>query len=1171
MDNVIVELTNVLLQAQTYAEARECVPRNLSGVSSCPATVFHPITAAFATQGYWIQAHLLWMIQNTGLQLWATLFYVVSAAGGIIGMAMGAPPKMWVWFLFGPGLFHWLVEDTVTVHGVRWNVGPIPTNDPDRAVRGQREVWKLAETGLLGSPLADATTVGGTSSFQVYGDRQPEGGWWGNGKVAVSNVFLIFDVLMSDVSDWLMGWTGVWRLAPSQTGTLSNVNAGQYLAQRAGQAGPDTDPSDDEHWMLTNLKWQTLQGITGATFNSTDLRESFATFMANECGGALKKSIDEGRFIMASSSRGANIPSSVMIYDSALNTVFTDLQNQYGKVTDNLAIEVVPTPPALERLLTMDGAGSFRTAVNYISSEEFIDRNILETIRCDQYLQILIHAIRWEAGHITYQLLSGLPAGIAPATMLYDLFYGWPIREIGGSAAGGGFAAIFNWLGFLTNDLTGLTPVSLSSERQARFFTNLVFIHLLRNEMLTVPTPYTPRLDSGRQTINNALVQMRTVGSVSKFGELYSWALLLPYVQGVMMYLLAMAYPFCCMLVVVPGWHKVIFTWLTFWAWVKLWDPGFAVVNVLERSIWAIIGNRSAASQLFSKVLAMEGDGLVQWSCQSGLTSIGTFPATMCSPSTVPTVYVGTATPTAPVLGQVFPGAGGVFDFQNWGQSLRYFDRSLAIGGAIDLDLSNGFYVQLMSALNFAVPAVMGQIVLGAKAGAASLATNAIGSAAGEAGRGAGGAFSSGYTARAQAGKTVADAESYYKNLRNDPEGLAEQAIGFGNSSLISGMESTYSGARNRGLGQQSRIASNYAQLSDKTLATAGSIMGTAAFLEQSEMAAWVSGTAVGTLGRSSSGSSGSSGSSTTNNRPQGTQAAGESQAPGSVENPGGQAAPPGGESRPPPEVVNPSGRNSSINSSSSTVDPRGLGQGLDGVSEVAKGAMNTMGYVNQNKINSGVSLASLGLARRNGTIQAQYDAMQSGEEGVAARHSAEQGMYQSASSAARGGAEVRATDGAYGDVMAGMMGNVGTLAAMGAQFSPVGTRAKSQEAAFNGYLGSQAKRASRYSNPFFGGHANMIAARAASYEADYGAEASLNRFSTGMSLQEAGDTIAREVERIPGGGLLTSAVTNMTLGMQNSLQDGPRLNQDTRFPDEPQLAPAVSQTFGNNTAGSGR
>jgi hypothetical protein len=61
----------------------------------------------------------------------------------------------------------------------------------------------------------------------------------------------------------------------------------------------------------------------------------------------------------------------------------------------------------------------------------------------------------------------------------------------------------------------------------------------------------------------------------------------------------------------------------------------------------------------------------------------------------------------------------------------------LLTGANLDLDLSNGWYIYIMAALYTAVPAVTGQLVLGAKAGSAGLVKDAFSGAANDGGQAA--------------------------------------------------------------------------------------------------------------------------------------------------------------------------------------------------------------------------------------------------------------------------------------------------------------------------------------------------------------------------------------------------------------------------------------------------
>ena len=94
--------------------------------SDCPASSFTAIAAAFATQGYWVQSDVLYYITFTVFQNFAALCYIVAVIGGICGMALGAPPKLYLWFFMGPAVFHWLVGTTQEVKGVSWMIAGQP-------------------------------------------------------------------------------------------------------------------------------------------------------------------------------------------------------------------------------------------------------------------------------------------------------------------------------------------------------------------------------------------------------------------------------------------------------------------------------------------------------------------------------------------------------------------------------------------------------------------------------------------------------------------------------------------------------------------------------------------------------------------------------------------------------------------------------------------------------------------------------------------------------------------------------------------------------------------------------------------------------------------------------------------------------------------------------------
>ncbi|MCC6220019.1 MAG: hypothetical protein IT291_02130, partial [Deltaproteobacteria bacterium] len=71
--------------------------------------------------------------------------------------------------------------------------------------------------------------------------------------------------------------------------------------------------------------------------------------------------------------------------------------------------------------------------------------------------------------------------------------------------------------------------------------------------------------------------------------EIFSYAMHLPYWQGVILYLLGVSYPFLCPLVLLPNRALVILSLPLTWLWVKSWDIGFALVMILDKILWNLL------------------------------------------------------------------------------------------------------------------------------------------------------------------------------------------------------------------------------------------------------------------------------------------------------------------------------------------------------------------------------------------------------------------------------------------------------------------------------------------------------------------------------------------------------------------------------------------------------
>ena len=83
----------------------------------------------------------------------------------------------------------------------------------------------------------------------------------------------------------------------------------------------------------------------------------------------------------------------------------------------------------------------------------------------------------------------------------------------------------------------------------------------------------------------------------------------IPYAQGILLYILALSFPFFSLLLLVPGKHGGFLLWFMLWIWVKSWDVMMALVIILSDSIYAIL------------TVQMQGRGYVQG--QTELNNMG--------------------------------------------------------------------------------------------------------------------------------------------------------------------------------------------------------------------------------------------------------------------------------------------------------------------------------------------------------------------------------------------------------------------------------------------------------------------------------------------------------------------------------------------------------------------
>ena len=655
-------------------EATKCTPQ------SCPGSFYTAIATAWANIGYMTHSDVLHFLNTTNFGTWAIILYIGAAITGLLGVATNAPMKNYTWFFIGPALYSFLVGTTMEVQGVNWVVA-------NKAQENMAEVWKNAETGLANTKLARDSTRGVT----INGKDGPSGQY----EVAMPMVFL--DELFSATANILVEWTGIGTQVAGGKGTRTN------LADNKAVRG------EGPWWLLSTLKWGYIENITSATARNPDVRDALVTFLGSECGEKFKEGINSGAYIAATQARGATPITSVMVEEG---------KNNYELFLTDLNNIAIPAPRSLARLfkdrpgLTVQCNGAVcRRQPNQLAPvflnfdlelSKGLDAGRGHGIVCSEYLWTLIQAFRYEAGQAYYQLTRSAPTGLDEEQFVNTLIYGWDVRKKPDG------------------------EIAKADEQQA-FIKHLILAYIVRNELLFAPqiTTVDQRFAPSEQAKSYSDAYVRSYGSKAKFIELYNAAIMMPYLQGILAYFLFVSYPIACMLVILPGHYKGFFTWVSFFAWIKIWDVGFAMVQVIERSVWAMVGNHghmaATANVLIETAEKVGGIGVTNPVGMGMGTGGGVFnPANLAARGALPLVC---SLPEKTMNADCSTGAAGAH--QSLAKAVELFDKLLLTSANLDLDLSNGWYIYIMSALYLAVPAVTGQLVLGAKAGSAGMMKDA--------------------------------------------------------------------------------------------------------------------------------------------------------------------------------------------------------------------------------------------------------------------------------------------------------------------------------------------------------------------------------------------------------------------------------------------------------------
>ncbi|NDC39067.1 MAG: hypothetical protein EBZ48_13640 [Proteobacteria bacterium] len=492
---------------------------------------------------------------------------------------MGAPPRTYMWFFLGPAIYRWLIGTTVAVKGMEWRVGY--SNEED-----QKEVWRLAEVGLTNSNIAlrgVPAPNGDVIRPEFYSNKAP------TVAVEVPLFYTYYDSLISGTVRGLVQISGMYTLRGGRDNDTDTSLPTAPVGYSASSGVTPISSSAGDTLLISSRKWGIIQNITDAKLQSPDLKAALGRFMYGKCGKELFSRTDPTSFVNAIYGKGKLTPASIFepyqySYsgpDPLDSGYTTDLPNALERTS-------IPLYEQLKKLL--DSKGSQNNSLKqflHLDDPRVQRLKAQPEVSCNQVLSLLIAGMRWETSRMFEQLMASLPPELQPEELAFAMFYGWNIRKTNGTR--------------------------LTAEESTKFLLDLIFVHMVRNEMSSSIAPAILTNSGNNQARLSSAVgrdaaelHLRAVASKGKAAEFYQWAVMMPHLQGILLYYLSVAYPFACVILILPGMHKALFQWMAFWAWAKLWDLGFAIVMALERSVWAMLGSKSTLAASFGRIANMQ-------------------------------------------------------------------------------------------------------------------------------------------------------------------------------------------------------------------------------------------------------------------------------------------------------------------------------------------------------------------------------------------------------------------------------------------------------------------------------------------------------------------------------------------------------------------------------------
>ncbi|MBL7662189.1 DUF4225 domain-containing protein [bacterium] len=525
------------------------------------------MAAMLQTAGYFAQseilAHLGWMFDQIGvvILLGCAIFAIVSFV--VYGRADATK-----WFLLGPPLFIWILSSRIEAHGTKWQFGTFDRGTPNAAevfpsMEGKqiKVSWAFHQWDLFVSELSrqliDMLTKSSEKPDLLFNVRQQVMDKVMSSRVADPGLLELIHLSMR--GQCAENTNLIQRMVDIETQDLYRKY--KNPTDRGGLSPEEVRAAEalERDWNATKYQLDLKSGS-----RENKLSESARNYVRGNL-----------TIIEKTGTASASAPTDVS-YDECIGITGTEL----AKMNLDLACSngAACTEEPSEFYDNVSCAHIWNWV--YLGAKQEACGAITEAIDGSLTTNAQQPELRVEVAKELLSKLTNGSGGEAPSAYLPQIVAGYFIRnELTRDPSR-------NWASTLHQHLS-IDGIEYDYKIKTEYENN-------------VPGDFSKNEDiyKGSRLLREAL------DSYTHRFTLYSTAMAMPYFQGVLLYILALLFPFFCIFILVPGFAGAFFIWPALWMWVKFWDVGFAMVKVLDEFLWEIMPHAN-----YDWRSAMEGTG----------------------------------------------------------------------------------------------------------------------------------------------------------------------------------------------------------------------------------------------------------------------------------------------------------------------------------------------------------------------------------------------------------------------------------------------------------------------------------------------------------------------------------------------------------------------------------